>query len=70
MRIARALVRDPALHGLANPPRRVGRELVAATPVELLDRPGEPDDPFLDEPEEAEAETLVLLGDRDDEPEV
>src|SRR2546423_6135561 len=32
------MVRHGALHGLADPPRCVGGELVAAPPVELLDR--------------------------------
>src|SRR5579864_2248085 len=43
------LVRDAALHRLADPPRGVCRELVPAAPVELLDRADEPDDPLLDE---------------------
>src|SRR5262249_48109564 len=37
------LVRDRALTRLADPPRRVRRELVAAPPVELLDRAVEAD---------------------------
>src|SRR5205085_4463250 len=41
------LVCDATLDGLPDPPRRVGGELVAAAPVELLDRPDEPDDPLL-----------------------
>ena len=64
------LVRDAALHRLADPPRRVRRELVAATPVELLDRADEADDPFLDQVEERQPVSLVLLRDRDDEAEV
>src|SRR6185503_1885514 len=43
------LVRDPALHRLADPPGRIGGELVAAAPIELLDGPDEPDDPLLDQ---------------------
>ena len=34
------LVRDAALHGLADPPRRIRGELEAAAPVELLRPPG------------------------------
>src|SRR5262249_49569730 len=61
------LVRDAALHGLSDPPRRVRRELVAASPVELLDGTNEPDDPLLDQVEQRDPVTLVLLRDRDDE---
>ena len=64
------LVRHAALHGLPDPPRRVRRELVTAAPVELLDRPDEPDDPLLDQVEQRDAVALVLLGDRHDEAEV
>src|SRR5262249_18726119 len=61
---------DAALHCLADPPRRIRRELVAASPVELLDGPDEPDDPFLDQVEQRDPVALVLLRDRDDEAEV
>ena len=64
------LVADAALDGLADPPRGVGRELVALAPVELLDRADEADDPLLDQVEERQAVTLVALGDRDDEAQV
>ena len=64
------LVRDAALHGLADPPRRVRRELEALAPVELLGGADQPDDPLLDQVEERQAVTLVLLRDRDDEPQV
>ena len=60
----------PALDGLADPPRRVGREAVAAAPVELLDRPDQAQDALLDEVEQRQLGALVLLGDRDDEPQV
>src|SRR5439155_23102096 len=43
----RRLVRDRALACLTDPPGRVRRELVPAPPVELLDRPVEPDLAFL-----------------------
>src|SRR5207244_10038399 len=43
------LVRDRALTGLANPPGRVRRELVALAPVELLSSAVQADDALLDE---------------------
>ena len=55
---------------LANPPRRIGGELEAAAPVELLDRADETECPLLDQVEEREALVTVVLRDRDDEPEV
>src|SRR5207253_6400110 len=64
------LVGDPALNRLPDPPGRVGRELEAASPVELLDRADQSDDPLLDQVEQREAVPLVLLRNRDDEPEV
>src|SRR3954451_3678837 len=64
------LVRDRALHGLADPPRGVRGELVAAPPVELLDCAVEADDSVLHELEQRHAVTLVAHGDRDVEPEV
>src|SRR6266540_5554821 len=64
------LVGDAALHRLADPPGRVGRELVAAAPVELLDRADQPDDPLLDQIEQGDSMALVLLRDRDDQAEI
>jgi hypothetical protein len=64
------LVGNGARDGLANPPRRVCRELEAALPLELLDGADEPEHPFLDEVEERETLVAVVLGDRDDEAEV
>ena len=64
------LVRDAALHGLADPPGRIGGELEALAVVELLDRPDQPDDPLLDQVEQRQAVPLVALGDRDDQPQV
>ena len=49
------LVGDRPRHRLADPPGRVGRELVAAPVVELLDRPDQPQRPLLDQVEEARA---------------
>jgi hypothetical protein len=54
----------------ADPEGRVGRELVALAPVELLARPNQPEDPLLDQVEQRQVLTLVLLRDRDDEPQV
>src|SRR2546427_2906101 len=64
------LVGDGARDGLPDPPRGVGRELVALVVVELLDRPDEAHVAFLDEVEERHAAADVLLGDRHDQPQV
>ena len=64
------LVRDAALHRLPDPPRRIGRELEAPPPVELLDGADQPDHTLLDQVEEREPVALVLLRDRDDETKV
>src|SRR4051812_10726038 len=65
-----ALVGDRAGHGLADPPRGVRRELVAAAVVELLDRADEPERALLDQIEEGQPAAEVALGDRDDEAQV
>src|SRR3954452_12258813 len=62
-----ALVGDGARDGLADPPRRVRRELVAAAVVELLDGADEAERALLDEVQEREPAAEVALGDRDDE---
>src|SRR5918993_897401 len=64
------LVRDRARDGLADPPRRVGRELVAAAVLELVDRLHQADVAFLDQVQELQPAVGVLLGDRYDEAEV
>src|SRR6266516_1567185 len=64
------VVRDRALHRLADPPRRVRRELVAAAPVELLDRAVEAERSLLDQVQERDAEPAVTLRDRDDQAQV
>src|SRR5262245_1897591 len=64
------VIRHGALHRLADPPRGVGRELEAASPVELLDGAVQPQRSLLDQVEERNAEPTVALRDRDDEPEV
>src|SRR5919204_6740309 len=46
------VVRDGALHRLADPPRGVRRELVAAAPVELLDRAVQAERALLDQVQE------------------
>ena len=65
-----ALVRDRPLHRLADPPRRVRRELQVAAPLELLDGAHQPDRALLDQIQEADAVAAVLLGDRHDQPQV
>src|SRR6266516_678180 len=64
------LVRDRALHRLADPPVGIGRELVAAPPVELLDHAAEAKRALLDQVEEGDAEAPVALRDRDNQPQV
>src|SRR5215213_2117393 len=64
------LVRDAALHRLADPPRGVRRELEPLAVVELLGGADQPDDPLLDQVEQRQTVSLVLLRDRDDEAEV
>src|SRR5512143_3116701 len=64
------LVGDGPGDGLPDPPGRVGRELVAAAVLELLDGLHEAHVPFLDEVQELEAPVAVLLGDGDDQPQV
>src|SRR5207249_1772188 len=57
------VVRDGALHRLADPPGGVGRELEPAAPVELLDGAVEAERALLDEVEERHAEPAVALRD-------
>ena len=64
------LVGDAARDRLADPPRRVGRELVAAAPVVLLDGAHEADVAFLDEVEEEHAAADVAFRDRHHETQV
>src|SRR6266567_6321113 len=64
------LVRDRPGDGLADPPGRVGRELVALAVVELLDRPDQAKRALLNQIEEAEAAAEIRLRDRDDEAKV
>src|SRR5438034_822502 len=61
------LVGDGARDGLTDPPRGVGRELVALPVVELVDRAHQTGIAFLDQVEEFQAAVGVALGDRDHE---
>src|SRR5258708_2516046 len=64
------LVGERPRDGLADPPGRVGRELVAAAPVELLDGADQAERALLDQVEERQALVAVVLGDRDDQAQV
>jgi hypothetical protein len=64
------LVGQRAGDRLADPPRRVSRELEALAVVELLRRADQPERPLLDEVEERQSLVAVVLRDRDDEAEV
>ena len=64
------LIGDGAGDGLTNPPSGVGRELVAAAVLKLLDGLHKTHVSLLDQVEERESAVGVLLGDRDDEAEV
>ena len=65
-----ALVGDRPGDGLADPPRGIGRELVSAGRLELVDRPHQAGVALLDQVEEAQAAVAVALGDGDDQPQV
>ena len=64
------LVGDRARDRLADPPGGVGRELVAALVLELVDGLHQADVAFLDQVEELQPAVRVLLRDRDDQPQV
>ena len=64
------LVGDGAGDGLADPPRGVGRELVAALVLELVHRLHQADVALLDQVQELQAAVRVLLGDRDHQAQV
>src|SRR5262245_17663867 len=64
------LVGDGTRDRLTDPPRRVGRELVALPVVELVDRAHEPRVALLDQVEELEPAVRVALRDRDHETDV
>ena len=64
------LVGDGPRDRLADPPGRVGAELVAAAILVLVHRPHQAGVAFLDQVQEAQAAVAVLLGDRDHQPQV
>src|SRR6266403_2008492 len=64
------LVGDRARDRLPDPPRGIGRELVAAAILEFVDRLHQADIAFLDQVEELQAAVGVFLGDGDDEAQV
>src|SRR4051794_17920423 len=64
------LVGERAGDRLADPPRRVGRELEAFAVVELLRCANETERPLLDQIQERQTLVAVVLRDGDDEPEV
>src|SRR5712692_2060222 len=64
------LVGNRARDRLADPPRRVGRELVAAAVFELVQGLHQADVALLNQIQELQAAVGVLLGNRHDEPEV
>ena len=64
------LVGDRAGDRLADPPGRVGRELVAAAVLELLHGLHQAHVALLDQVEEGQAAVGVFLGDRDHQPQV
>ena len=63
-------VGDCARHRLADPPGRVGGELEAFAPVELLDGTDQAEHALLNQVEERQPLTSVVLRDRDDEAQV
>ena len=65
-----ALIGDGAADGLANPPRRVGRETEAAGVFELVHRPHQPRVAFLDQVQKAQAAVAVAFGDGNDQAKV
>ena len=64
------LVGDRAGDRLADPPRGIGRELVAAAILELIDRLHQADVAFLDQIQELQPAIGVFLGDRDHQPQI
>src|ERR1700747_1968451 len=65
-----ATVCDPSLDGLTDPPRRVGRELEALAPVELLDRAQQAEVPFLDQVEQRDPRRAIPARDRNDQSQI
>jgi hypothetical protein len=65
-----AVIADRPPDGLTDPPARVGREPVAATPVESLGGAEQPERAFLDQVGKRDAEASVRPRDRDHQPQV
>ena len=63
-------VGDAPGDGLTDPPGGIRRELKALSPVELLDGVHQAQVAFLDQIQQRQPGGLVLLGDRDDQPQV
>ena len=55
---------------LPDPPGRIRGELESFSPIELLDRPDEPEVAFLNEIQQVQPPARIPLGDRDHQPEV
>ena len=70
IRIVRAFSASGAVDSLTDPPGRIRRELVAAPPVELLDRPDQTERALLDQVEEGKPLVAVALRNRDDKTQV
>ena len=64
------LIGDRAGDRLPDPPRRIGREFIAAAIFELIDRLHQADIAFLNEVEELQSAIGVFLGDGDDETQI
>ena len=64
------LIGECTRHCLSDPPRGVRRELEVAAPVELLDGTDQAENALLDEIEEAETLTTVVLRNRDNQAQV
>ncbi len=64
------LVGDRARDGLANPPRGVGRELVAAPVFELVGGAHQTDVALLDQVQQMQATVYVFLGHRNHQPKI
>ena len=70
MRDGARLVGNGSGNGLANPPRRVGRKLVAAAPLELVHGLHQADVAFLNQVEKLQSAVGVFLGDGNNQAQV
>src|SRR5262249_61017813 len=64
------LIGDSPGDGLADPPRRIGREFVATAIVELVHGLHQANIAFLDQVQELQAPIRMSLGNRDDKPKI